>query len=696
MRLKSGVAAVIAVLCALALPLPMFATPSAATFDVTLSDTTFQVGDTLTFTPVVANAEPDEILRCQIWIEHDDLAENWVRMNVSSSGCEPWTFVVPPGPLGEYVVVGRLYIGLWDGRPVEHREVIQTVTFVDGGTPVPFESNYPVQSWALDDLVSTPTPTFGEPLTINPPTTGDTCVMRALGGLEATYVWQHDGCDPWTFTIPERDPQGPGTIFGDSADVQVMTWIGESPYTLEPEGGFVGQMYGETYSVQLPPWAPGTSETTEYSSNLPAIFAGPKRGRMSLAGDPTEVVIDPVVVGITEGTCYYSQLPGETPVVPGGCEDPVIVPGSHQAGTTQGGSRLELRDSEGTLLSTGWLLVGWVDDMASLDVSAPETVPAGVEADIDASTDTGAPATYEVVVEPEPDAGANAVAAGESTGESATVIASGTLDPDLESAGDAITIEHAFSAPGRYRVTATFTDVRGETSTGSTVIDVGGADKTDPTTTKPRNAFATSSAKWSGKVPVRFTWAGSDTGSGVDRYVAAISKDGGPYSVISNDLTAPAVTRYLAPGHNYRLRVRAVDKAGNVGPWKEGSTFSLKALQDGSAAIDRTGGWTTASDPNYWGGTERRASTEGAKATLTFDGRSFAWIGSMGPSRGSAKVYVDGTLVETVDLYASVTAYRRVLISLSWNSSATRTIKVVVVGTAGHPRVNIDAFVTGS
>jgi hypothetical protein len=29
----------------------------------------------------------------------------------------------------------------------------------------------------------------------------------------------------------------------------------------------------------------------------------------------------------------------------------------------------------------------------------------------------------------------------------------------------------------------------------------------------------------------------------------------------------------------------------------------------------------------------------------------------------------------------------------TWATSATRTIKLVVVGTAGHPRVDIDAFV---
>jgi hypothetical protein len=230
----------------------------------------------------------------------------------------------------------------------------------------------------------------------------------------------------------------------------------------------------------------------------------------------------------------------------------------------------------------------------------------------------------------------------------------------------------------------------------SIILTVGGADETDPTTTKPTNAFAPGAAKSVGKVPVRFTWTGSDAGSGVARYEAAISKDGGSWSTVSTSLTSAATTRLLAPGHSYRLRVRAIDNAGNVRAWVAGSTFTLKAYQDASSSIKRVGTWTVSSNANFWGGTERRASDADASAKLTFTGRSFAWIGSTGPTRGSAKVYVDGTLVQTVSLQSSATSYRRVLVQLSWGASASRTIKVVVVGTAGHPRVNIDAFVTGT
>ena len=46
-----------------------------------------------------------------------------------------------------------------------------------------------------------------------------------------------------------------------------------------------------------------------------------------------------------------------------------------------------------------------------------------------------------------------------------------------------------------------------------------------------------------------------------------------------------------------------------------------------------------------------------------------------------------------MSLYSSVFHARRVIFQRAWGSVGTHTIKVVPVGTAGHPRVDIDAFV---
>jgi hypothetical protein len=86
-----------------------------------------------------------------------------------------------------------------------------------------------------------------------------------------------------------------------------------------------------------------------------------------------------------------------------------------------------------------------------------------------------------------------------------------------------------------------------------------------------------------------------------------------------------------------------------------------------------------------------------ASASLTFTGREVAWIGSFGPNRGRAKVYIDGALAETVDLYAAAHRHRRVLFSTSWENAGVHTIKVKVIAKgslSSGSRVYVDAFIT--
>jgi hypothetical protein len=195
---------------------------------------------------------------------------------------------------------------------------------------------------------------------------------------------------------------------------------------------------------------------------------------------------------------------------------------------------------------------------------------------------------------------------------------------------------------------------------------------------------------------VRFTWSGSDSGSGIDHYQLALNTDGGSYATLSSSLTSPSYTRALAAGHTYRARVRAIDKAANVGAWTYGSSFRLTAYQESSARISWSGSWHTASSTSYWGGRQRYATAAGAKASLTFTGRNIAWVGSVGPTRGWARIYINGVYVKSISLYATSAASRRVLFTKSWSTSATRTITIRVSGTTGHPRVDVGAFVVAT
>ncbi len=70
-----------------------------------------------------------------------------------------------------------------------------------------------------------------------------------------------------------------------------------------------------------------------------------------------------------------------------------------------------------------------------------------------------------------------------------------------------------------------------------------------------------------------------------------------------------------------------------------------------------------------------------------------AWISSRGPNRGKAKVLIDGVLIAKVDLYGSTASVRRIALTVTGLSAGTHTLKVIVSGTSGRPRVDIDGFV---
>ncbi|HET7829774.1 MAG TPA: hypothetical protein VFL03_09440, partial [Candidatus Limnocylindrales bacterium] len=58
----------------------------------------------------------------------------------------------------------------------------------------------------------------------------------------------------------------------------------------------------------------------------------------------------------------------------------------------------------------------------------------------------------------------------------------------------------------------------------------------------------------------------------------------------------------------------------------------------------------------------------------------------------AVRIYLDGVLQATVDTYRSTAEYRSVIWQRSFSSVVTKRVRVVVVGTAGRPRFDIDAF----
>jgi alkaline phosphatase len=130
--------------------------------------------------------------------------------------------------------------------------------------------------------------------------------------------------------------------------------------------------------------------------------------------------------------------------------------------------------------------------------------------------------------------------------------------------------------------------------------------------------------------------------------------------------------------------------AGNV---RTAATIRVRRVSEATGGISTTGSWVLASNDGFLGDRARRSGEPGAILSYAFTGSQVAWYGTLAPSRGHAEVSIDGIPVATVDLHRATTSYRRVLFRHDWPSTGPHTIAIRVLGTAGHPLVDVDGFV---
>ncbi len=198
-------------------------------------------------------------------------------------------------------------------------------------------------------------------------------------------------------------------------------------------------------------------------------------------------------------------------------------------------------------------------------------------------------------------------------------------------------------------------------------------------------------------VPIRLAWSAADA-DGIARYRLQQSTDGGLYRDITlPTLTTTSVNRWLPPGHTYRFRVNAMDSKGLWGSWKYGPSFTLSSYQDTSSALTYSGIWTKYNSSSFYGGSVRYSGVAGARTKLGFTGRNVAWIATKKANRGYAEVWIDGTKVTTINLYASSLQPRRIVYTRSWTSSSSHTIEIWVLGqktsAAASDLVDVDAII---
>jgi len=241
---------------------------------------------------------------------------------------------------------------------------------------------------------------------------------------------------------------------------------------------------------------------------------------------------------------------------------------------------------------------------------------------------------------------------------------------------------------GTYNLTVSGT-AGGQTRTTKVALAV---TNSAPTVSPPVSVLSTGRMGTS-TVKVRTTWSACDP-DGVARYKLQRQINGGTWTTISlSSSTAKAIKQRLPKNATVRYRVRAWDYAGNRSKYAYGTRFIPRIVNDRSSALAWVGTWSNGSPSGAYLGNVRYTYAAGYEVRYTFTGSSIGWVAYKGPTRGSANVYVDGVFVKTISLYRSTTRSRPTVFAFSWPTSSAHTIRIVTLGTAGHARIDVDAFV---
>lgn len=132
------------------------------------------------------------------------------------------------------------------------------------------------------------------------------------------------------------------------------------------------------------------------------------------------------------------------------------------------------------------------------------------------------------------------------------------------------------------------------------------------------------------------------------------------------------------------------------------STFRVFTTNGGwptNGNFDATGDWRYVAGrgaTDYFHEDQHLTRTAGSYASFTFTGTSVSWIGPRNVDCGISSIYLDGTLVETVDQYASDWLKQQVLHASGILPNGLHTIKIVCTGdknaVATGNDCSVDAF----
>jgi len=185
-----------------------------------------------------------------------------------------------------------------------------------------------------------------------------------------------------------------------------------------------------------------------------------------------------------------------------------------------------------------------------------------------------------------------------------------------------------------------------------------------------------------------------------DRYVLAATRehgifrstDGGEHWRLSNagleDQTRQTTIHYFEFGFSPAFDH---DDTVFVATWQR--VLRINRFDDESAFVAYSGNWEHYVDILTNGPGMSYSSEPGAKVDFEFRGGSIKWIGAVSSQGGIANVYIDGVMLESVDLYAPQIEMQKVLFARSGHITGDHKITIEVTGNKNSSSLGTAVFV---
>ncbi|MBI3973600.1 MAG: hypothetical protein HY332_20185 [Chloroflexi bacterium] len=109
------------------------------------------------------------------------------------------------------------------------------------------------------------------------------------------------------------------------------------------------------------------------------------------------------------------------------------------------------------------------------------------------------------------------------------------------------------------------------------------------------------------------------------------------------------------------------------------------------AVAQEPASWISIADAGASGGSVKRSATAGDRVRFAFSGTNVTWYTTTGPDQGTAKVFIDGTLVKEESNYALSTSYQQ---AHTYSAPSSGSHELVIAVTGVRPAGSANAWVT--